>query len=145
MTARTPRRSRACGFSLLEAIVAMVLIAGAGLALFSWISNNITSLASIEDVNRRSEATINVLEYMELVNPMEAPEGSAILGGYSITWRAHLASPITDGVDHPRGVSAYQFALYRVDVAAASPQGAWFDLRLNQVGYKRVRTIAPLD
>jgi general secretion pathway protein I len=141
---KVSRRLRAQGgFSLLEAIVAMVLIAGAGMALFSWISSSINSLASLEEVNRRSEATLNILEYMETVNPMLAPEGEEKLGSYSIRWRSSPATPVVDGVDHPRGVGLYQVALYRIEVwALTDGNKPWFDLELRQVGYKRVRSPA---
>ncbi|MFN7475909.1 MAG: prepilin-type N-terminal cleavage/methylation domain-containing protein [Burkholderiales bacterium] len=36
------------GFTLLEAIVALVLLTTAGLALFSWINNGFDSLQRIE-------------------------------------------------------------------------------------------------
>lgn len=134
-------RNRQAGFTLLEAIVALVLIGSAGLALFSWINGNIMALTRIHDVNARSEATVNVLEYMDRVNPMLAPEGEAPLGAYSITWRSQATSSITEGVNYPRGQSFYQMALYStsVSVKKAADQ-AWFELKLQQVGYKRVRS-----
>jgi len=70
------------GFSLLEAIVAMVIISGAGYALFGWVNSNIMTLNSIRDANARSEATQNILEYMSSVNPMLKPSRCATLGPY---------------------------------------------------------------
>lgn len=133
-------QNRQMGFTLLEAIVALVLISGAGLALFGWINGNIMSLTRMHDVNARSEATINILEYMDRVNPMLTPEGTAPLGAYSISWRSTAISNITDGAGYPRGQSLYQMALYgtTVSVSSAGDQ-AWFELKLQQVGYKRVR------
>ena len=84
----TRARNRQKGFTLLEAIVALVLIGSAGMALFSWINGNYISLSRIRDVNARSEATVNVLEYMDRVNPMLTPDGVAPLGAYSIRWRS---------------------------------------------------------
>jgi general secretion pathway protein I len=131
------------GFTLLEAIVALVLIGSAGMALFGWINSNIMALARIHDVNARAEATVNILEYMDRVNPMLAPEGGAPLGAYSIRWRSAPISKITDGANYPRGISLYQMALYSTAVSVNSAAGqAWFDLKLQQVGYKKVRTKA---
>src|SRR5450830_964415 len=98
-------RTRQAGFTLLEAIVALVLISSAGLALFSWINGNIMALTRIHDVNARSEATANILEYMDRVNPMLTPEGEAPLGTYSIKWRSQATSNITEGAGYPRGQS----------------------------------------
>ncbi len=139
-------RTWQAGFTLLEAIVALVLISSAGLALFSWINGNITALNRIHEVNARSAATANILEYMDRVNPMLTPEGTAPLGAYSIKWHAEATSKITEGVGYPRGRSLYQLALYStaVSVSAAGDQ-LWFELKLQQVGYKRVRSNSLVD
>jgi len=53
---------RQSGFTLLEAVVSMVLISGAGFALFGWINSNIIALNRIQETNTRSAATQNVVE-----------------------------------------------------------------------------------
>ncbi len=131
------------GFTLLEAIVAMVLISGAGMALFSWINQSITSLTKIQEVNARSEATMNILEFMDRVNPMLTPDGTAPLGAYSIRWHAQPISNVVEGANYPRGMSLYQLALYRTDISIRTLQEKpWFELSLQQVGYKKVRSIS---
>ena len=140
------QRTLQTGFTLLEAIVALVLISSAGLALFSWINGNVMALSRIHDVNVRSEATANILEYMDRVNPMLTPEGEAPLGAYSIKWRSQATTNITEGVGYPRGQSLYQMALYSTTVSVRSPgDQAWFELKLQQVGYKRVRSNSFVD
>lgn len=143
----SPRhRLRQAGFTLLEAIVAMVLIGGAGLALFGWINGSVASLRRVQDANARSEAMTNVLEYMERVNPMLRPEGMAPLGRYSIRWRARPITAIVDGVNYPSGIGLYQIALYGTTVSVLSEgERAWFELQLRQVGYKQVRSVAVHD
>ena len=124
------------GFSLLEAIVAMVIISGAGYALFGWINSNIMTLSSIRDANARAEATQNILEYMSSVNPMLKPTGSASLGPYKIRWTSKPTTLVQDVTD-----SLYQLALYETVVKAENLQSQpWFEFNLRQVGYKRVRT-----
>ena len=141
VTELAPSQARQAGFTLLEAIVALVLIGGAGMALFSWINGNIMALTRIHDVNARSEATANILEYMDRVNPMLTPEGVAPLGAYSIRWRSQAISNIGEGANYPRGQSLYQLALYSTAVLVRSAEDqAWFELKLQQVGYKRVRS-----
>lgn len=136
------QRTRQAGFTLLEAIVALVLISSAGLALFSWINGNIMALNRIHEVNARSEATTNILEYMDRVNPMLTPEGEAPLGAYAIKWRSQATSNITDNASQ----SLYQLALFDtvISVRTVGDQ-AWFELKLQQVGYKRVRSIGIMN
>ncbi len=120
----------------------MVLIGSAGLALFSWINGNILTLSRIHDVNSRSDATINILEYMDRVNPMITPEGGVTLGTYAIKWLSQPTTNVTDGVNYPQGQSLYQLALFDTTVSVSANDGKdWFELRLQQVGYKKVRSI----
>ena len=130
------------GFSLLEAIVAMVLIGGAGMALFSWINTNLVSLARIQEINVQAEATANVVEYMNAVNPMLSPEGKADLGAYRVRWKAEPVTAFQDGANYPKGISLYRLALYQTTVTVEQADGAkWFEFALQQVGYKKVREI----
>ena len=131
-------RSRQHGFSLLEAVVAMVLISGTGYALFGWINTNIMTLNSVREANARAEATQNILEYMYNVNPMLKPEGNASLGQYKFRWESKPATLVQDG----SGNSLYQFALFETSVMAEDGQlKPWFEFRFRQVGYKKVREL----
>lgn len=134
------------GFSLLEALVALVILGGAGMALFSWINVSLVSLQRVEDANARSEAIANVVEHMQSVNPMLAPRGTVDFGRYTIDWDVQPVTNVVDGAAYPRGLSQYQLALYDAQVRAAKPgDSSWFELKLLLVGYKRVRmSMTPL-
>ncbi len=134
------RRQR--GFTLIEAIVALVLIATTGMALFTWINSNITALSRVREMNARNEATLNAVEYMNNVNPMVAPEGRADLGIFSLSWKAEAMTDPRDGANYPYGIGIYQLALYQTRVTLTRPdRQPWFDFGLQQVGYKKVRDL----
>lgn len=136
--------TRQNGFTLLEAVVAMVLISGAGAALFSWINTELDSVARLQQSNARAEAMVNVLELMHTVNPMLTPEGTVSFAAYRLTWTAREVTPMQDGLSYPRGISLYQLALYDTLVRVINPDGTpWFDFTLRQVGYKKVRNNQP--
>ena len=128
------------GFTLIEAIVSLVLIASTGMALFSWINSNIITLNRVQQANAESAATSSVLDYMSTVNPMLNPSGDADLGAYRINWKANATTDPRDGAGYPFGISLYQLSLYetQIDVRMASGE-PWFDFKVQQVGYKQVR------
>ncbi len=129
------------GFSLLEAVVALVILASSGMALFSWVNASIVSLRRVEDANARSAAQSNALEFMESVNPMLRPQGRMDLGEYRITWQSSTITAPMDGNEYPRGRSLFELALY--DTVVKTYRGAdefWFEFKLKQVGYKKVRS-----
>jgi len=131
---------RSAGFTLIEAMVAMVIIGGAGMALFTWVNASIVALRRVEDVNARSAATANAIEYMQSVNPMLKPEGQVSLGAYQLSWKAQPQTPITNGAAPLMSTSQFQLALYDTQVKAMrSDGGFWFDFNLTLVGYKRLR------
>lgn len=135
--------SRQHGFTLIEAIVALVLIATTGMALFSWINSNIMTLNRVQLTNAENAATSNILDYMNTVNPMATPDGTARLGAYSIDWKSVAIVDLRDGAGYPYGVSLYQFGLYQTKITIKKTSGEfWFALNLQQVGFKRVRDTA---
>ncbi len=128
------------GFTLLEAVVAMVLISGTGAALLSWINSELGAVARLQQSNARAEALVNATEYMHAVNPMLTPDGNASFAAFRLTWNAKEVTPVQDGLAYPRGLSLYQLALYDTRVRVTNPDGTyWFDFTLRQVGFKRVR------
>lgn len=128
------------GFTLLEAVVAMVLISSTGVALFGWINSELGALARLQDANARAEAKVNAVEYMHTVNPMLAPEGKVSFAACRLTWKSETVTDVQDGVSYPRGIGLYQLALYDTAIKVQHADGTpWFDFTLRQVGYKRVR------
>lgn len=134
------RRSRNRGFTLLEAMVALVLIGGAGMALFTWVNSSIVALRRVEDANARNDAMVNVIEYMQAINPMQTPEGKVDFGNYQILWKSEPITDIVNGSSNPQGQSLFQLALYETRInAGKSDDPRWFELKLKLVGYKKVR------
>lgn len=136
--------SRQRGFTLLEAIVAMVLISTTGMALYSWIGTELSSVSRLQDANERAEVTANAIEFMQSVNPMLRPEGKTDFSAFRMAWQAKEVTEVQNGVSYPRGISLYQLALYDTAIKIQHADGKpWFDITLRQVGYKRVRDNKP--
>lgn len=130
------------GFTLIEAIVALVLIATTGMALFGWINSNIITLNRVQEINAENAATVNAVEYMHNINPMILPEGQADLGSCRLSWKTEAATDPRDGASYSVGISLYQLGMYQTKITVQKPDGQfWFAFALQQVGYKKVREI----
>lgn len=139
---KSHRKRKQSGFTLIEAIVALVLVGTTGMALFGWINSNIITLNRVQEINAENVATVNAVEYMNNINPMISPEGQANLDSCRLSWKAEASAESRDGAGYPYGVSLYQLNMYQTSVIVQKPDGQfWFDFTLQQVGYKKVREI----
>lgn len=130
------------GFSLIEAIVAMVLIGSLGMAVFGWVNSQLSVLAHVKESNEKNRATLNVLEYLSVINPMEKPEGTADLGEFKFNWKSELIVDPMNGANYPTGVSLYRLGLYKVTLNVLKSDGSqWFMFSVEQTGYKKTREL----
>ncbi len=133
--------AKAHGFTLLEAIVALVILTTAGLALFTWINASFDSLHRIEFNNNRAAAEVNALEFLRTINPMERPEGETVLGAVTVRWRARPVSDIRPNLTDAQTAGPFMVGLYETEVElAAPPQLPRYTFLIRQMGYQRLTT-----
>jgi len=129
------------GFTLIEAIVALVILASAGMAVFAWFNSSFISFQRIEAARQRDEAVRSALGFLETVNPMLDTQGERDLGDYRVIWQAQEVTAPRDGLSFIGAVSLFRVGLYlnRVEVRQKEAVLARFELR--QVGYEQVRKL----
>jgi|SRR5580658_422908 general secretion pathway protein I len=138
MTTRTDRPQ--AGFTLLEAIVAIAVLAAALVPLYMLISSVSRSAFRVDQANRRAEIETDALNIMSTINPMDKPSGSLDLGPYAVRWTAQPVLAPIDGSSYPSGVSAFKIGLFNAKIDVARPDGqilVSFPLRM--IGYSHVR------
>ena len=118
------------GFTLLEAIVALVLIASTGMALLNWISTNLITLQHVQAAQQRNDATRNAVAFIETVNPIEQPSGENTIGIYKITWEAKE-------VELQGNTIMYQVGLYDMNVIVSSDKTLIAKFTVRQIGFKQ--------
>ncbi len=127
------------GFSLLEAIVALTLLAVAGLALFSWINASFDSLSRADAAQARAQAQSNALAYIQTVNPMLRPSGETKLGSLTVRWRSEEIGPkVKPSEDSPDGTGNFIVALYDIELTMTDlPRVPAFTAKVSQLGFER--------
>ena len=133
------RSDRNAGFALLEAIVALAILAAAGLALFAALSQSLQMVNRADAARARAQMTRNVLAMIDTINPMERPTGSTELGEYVLSWRSALLEPMQDGSNGTLAPGLYQVGLYRVDCEISLRGARVQTLSVRQAGYRQVR------
>ena len=143
---RQPRRiagappTRARGFTLLEAVVALVVFAAAGGALYGLFSTNLLALGRSGDVAAQTPVVRHALARLAAVNPWQQQQGEFAVEGFDVAWRAQLAAPVRTG----QAVFAsgdYDLGLYDVEIEVfqqGQRLGVW---QTRLVGYDKVRGI----
>lgn len=136
---RRDRGRRQAGFGLLEAIVALTLFAGAGMALFGWINANIARAAQLQERSESAQAQLLVLAWVQALNPAQQPSGSADLGpGVHIRWSSQQTSPRQQAAPPPGGVSSpFELAMFEVQVTLEQPNAPPYALSLQRMGVWR--------
>jgi general secretion pathway protein I len=127
------------GFTLLEAIVALAILAAGGMALFAALNTSLRSIERVDAAARRDTATQSALSRIETLNPMLQPTGDEPLGDGRMRWTATPIEAPRDGLTDYLQPGYYEVGLYRVEVELLS--GTQVDHRfvVRKAGWRQVR------
>jgi len=136
-------RARQGGFTLLEAIVALVILSGATMAFYSLFNTNLITLGRVRDVSRELPLVEQATQYLGAMNLTREQSGEFEVGGADVTWSATLVEPYRQSQSGRGFLGNFQIGLYSVEFSIADrgrPLGT-YTLRL--AGYEKVREPAP--
>lgn len=139
MHTRPPRRAR--GFTLLEAIVALVIFSMGAIALYGWLSVNTQALGRVEQHRRQAQWTESALDVVRAVNPMQAPNGRRDIGGLIVEWTSRPVEaprPARTQIGMP---GIFDVGLYEMTVRVRSGNDELDSFDVRRVGYRQVRTV----
>lgn len=117
---------RACassrGISLLEVIVALVVLSTFGAALFGWAAQTHRTAVRSGEILRRLELERNAIEVASSLNPARTARGRIAFGSTVVEWDSTPLRALVDHVRHPSGISPYQVGLYEVRIRVISEE-----------------------
>ena len=134
--------NRQHGFGLLEAIVALTLMASVGMALFTWIRQGLETAYRLRDAQADIELRKEAAAAVEHVNPATWPDGEVRIDGLRVSWRSQLlepARPVVGFFPGGGGVTPWQVGLYRLEVTAEANGLSRLETRfqVTRVGWQR--------
>lgn len=139
-----PCKARARGFTLLEAVVALAILAAAGLTLFAAVSQSVQMLQRAEQARQLDAAMRNALSIIEHVNPMRTPIGEQPLGEFELRWSAEPVEPPRDNATGALHPGLYEVGLYRVRLQLRRAGQLEREVEVRRTGYRQVRQPAAL-
>ncbi len=111
------------GFGLLEAIVALALLAGAGMALFGWINTNLQHALKLRETEITGRLTVLATEWAWTINPAVDGQGEIRIEDNLLRWTTRALTPRTSTQPFPGGISTpFHAALFAIDVTVETPE-----------------------
>ena len=137
------RRAQA-GFTLLEAIVALVVFTMGALALYGWLSTNIITLDRIRARQQLELTMHSALDLIRRTNPMDTPVGERQGGDLKVSWISALLEPAKPNVVQSGRPGIFVVGLYEVSVRVSRNGQLLQTFQVRQVGWKQVMA-TPVD
>jgi type II secretory pathway component PulJ len=129
-------KTQSLGFTLIEAIVAMTIIGMTMLPVMVLISQSMTQLIRVQDINERAQAVKTALAIIEPINPATSPTGQVSTGNTSITWNSSIIVQPNSNVQTGSGLAGYSISFHNVKVDILQDNEVWFSFNLRKVGYQ---------
>lgn len=127
------------GFSLLEAIVALAILASVGMALFAAMNQSLSMVARAEKVRERESALRNAVAWIQVVNPAQQPRGEHELGDLRLRWTSEPVEPPRDAATGHERAGLYRVGLYKMRLELDRDGQPLAEIELRRVGYEQVR------
>jgi len=124
------------GFTLIEAIVALVILGAAMAAFFDFLSGTMVGARRIEAASLAYDHRTNALEIATAINPMELPKGSLKLGPYHVDWTSTPIGDVRQSTRYPGGTGIFKVALYRMVFTFPDDPGI-APVEITRLGYRR--------
>ena len=134
-------RRRQAGFTLLEAIVAMVVMATALLTLYSWLSSSTLALGRAQAQHRALEDARAAFALVADVNPMQQARGERTAAPLLVRWDATPVTERRPGLSRAGLPNQFDFILYRMDVEVVREGRTVRQFSFRKAGWEVARPI----
>jgi prepilin-type N-terminal cleavage/methylation domain-containing protein len=128
------------GFSLIEMIAALTILAIGSGVLFSWLGQTTAQLTRFQLQEKASLARLQAIDFLSTQNPAVTSDGKQSFDGFSMEWKSEPVTEVRDSISPTGGLGLYRVSLYQTQVSTFDRSGrAWFQFPVKLVGYVQVR------
>jgi prepilin-type N-terminal cleavage/methylation domain-containing protein len=131
------------GFTLVEALVALVLLSVGLLAFYEFLGSALHAADRARHAAEGYDHDQNALALASTLNPMATPDGTFDLGTYRIRWRSEPLTAAFHSTSFPfPGQGQFLVALYRVTLDFPDDL-AFAPVTVTKLGYHRETSSGP--
>ncbi len=127
------------GFTLLEAIVALVIFSMAAIGIYGWINTNLITLNRLAEVAATEQVLNSSVERLKLVDLAQETKGRFNVNGYWVDWNADLVEPWKNGVTATGAMGIYDLGLFTISLSFTKDSREVANYQYRQAAYKQVR------
>lgn len=129
------------GFSVMEALVAIAIIAIAMIPLFELQRSLAQSTARLQTTTERLDIEASALAFLQVVDPLAEPSGSLEIGAWTLIWDSQLIATEANA-DGYLGAGLYSVYLY--DIEAELARGSTqYEFTIRRLAWRQTRN--PFD
>ena len=125
------------GFTLLEAVVALTIMAVIAGLLLSWLNTNLNRLGKMEIAEKRIATIKNIRAYMKTKNPMAEPAGSFEINKVSFQWHSEPLTEEMGTAVYQSGGELFSVRLYKTTVDVKPTDLPEYSFVIENLGYRR--------
>ncbi len=132
----TPTKKLQAGFSLLEALVAVALIAAAFLPLLALQGQLTRTVLAVERAETNIKDMSSALSFLRTMNPMRTPEGVENIGDATLSWTARPISNERPALNQGGAPGRFVMQLYDVDAELSYEDGRRSAFTVRALGWR---------